>query len=166
MAFEKGNQWWRLRAKHGRDKLFASPELLWDAACEYFQYCDENPWVKSKKSSFDKGEFSGETTEETPTQRPYSRSGFFLYTGCSDTWLKEFKKTATDDFLLVISEIEKIIDTQQFEGATVGAFNANIIARTLGLVDRSDMTTKGESINAPLTPEEIAQRKSQIDDGL
>ena len=36
---------WMLRSKHGRDKLFATPELLWDAACEYFQWCDENPWV-------------------------------------------------------------------------------------------------------------------------
>ena len=37
-----------LRSKHGRDKLFATPELLWDAACEYFQWCDENPWTTRK----------------------------------------------------------------------------------------------------------------------
>ena len=41
MAAPKGNQFWMLRSKHGRDKLFATPEALWEAACEYFQWCDE-----------------------------------------------------------------------------------------------------------------------------
>lgn len=147
MAFEKGNQFWKQRSKHGRDALFASPELLWESACEYFQWCDDNPWVKSKKQTYDKGEFSGETLEETPTQRPYSRGGWYLYIGASDNWLREFKKTAKDDFLRVIEQIENAIDTQQWEGATVGAFNANIIARTLGLKDHSDVTTKGKEVN-------------------
>ena len=48
MAAPKGNKFWMLRSKHGRDKLFATPELLWDAACEYFQWCDENPWTTRK----------------------------------------------------------------------------------------------------------------------
>ena len=48
MAAPKGNQFWMLRSKHGRDKLFATPEALWEAACEYFQWCDENPWTTRK----------------------------------------------------------------------------------------------------------------------
>ena len=48
MAAPKGNKFWMLRSKHGRDKLFATPELLWEAACEYFQWCDENPWTTRK----------------------------------------------------------------------------------------------------------------------
>lgn len=28
MAAPKGNQFWMLRSKHGRDKLFATPEAL------------------------------------------------------------------------------------------------------------------------------------------
>ena len=103
--------------------------------------------MKSKKQTYDKGEFSGETLEETPTQRPYSRGGWYLYIGASDNWLREFKKTAKDDFLRVIEQIENAIDTQQWQGATVGAFNANIIARTLGLKDHSDVTTKGKEVN-------------------
>ena len=49
-AAPKGNQFWKLRSKHGRDKLFATPDLLWEAACEYFAYCDKHPWkvVKDK----------------------------------------------------------------------------------------------------------------------
>lgn len=36
MSAPKGNQFWKLRNKHGRSKRFASPEQLWEAACEYF----------------------------------------------------------------------------------------------------------------------------------
>lgn len=48
MAAPTGNKFWMLRSKHGRDKLFSTPELLWEAACEYFQWCDENPWLSKK----------------------------------------------------------------------------------------------------------------------
>ena len=143
MAAPEGNQFWKLRSKHGRDKLFASPELLWDAACEYFEWCSDNPWVKEKTVVSEKGIIS----ESTPIERPFSRSGLFLYIGCSENWLSEFKKAASLDFLGVIEQIEKVIDTQQFEGATVGTFNSNIIARTLGLKDRSDITSDNEKIN-------------------
>ena len=35
--------------------------------------------------------------------------------------------------------MEESIETQQFEGACVGAFNANIIARKLGLADTQEV---------------------------
>ena len=51
MAAPKNNSFWKQRQKHGRDKIFASPDALWSAACEYFAWCDENPWriEKTKK---------------------------------------------------------------------------------------------------------------------
>ncbi len=149
MGAPKGNQFWKLRSKHGRDKLFESPELLWESACEYFEWCDANPWVSLKDVKTDKGF----TTEERPTQTPYSRMGWWLYIGCSESWLRRFKETASEDFLRVITQIEYCIDKQQWEGATVGAFNANIIARTLGLKEQTDVTTDGEKITAtpPIT---------------
>ena len=32
-----GNQWWKLRTKIGREKLFKTPEILWSACVEYFE---------------------------------------------------------------------------------------------------------------------------------
>lgn len=151
MAPPKGNQFWKLRSKHGRDKLFESPELLLQSAFEYFEWCDNNPWIATKTSTTEKGTFH----EEKPTQRPYSRMGWFVYIGCSDSWLKEFKKTASNDFLIVIKEIENIIDTNQWEGASVGAFNANIIARTLGLKERVDNTTDDKPIDNTIKVEVV-----------
>lgn len=142
MAAPKGNSYWKSRSKHGRDKLFSSPELLLESAMDYFDWCDENPWKKTKKVT----KPQGITTEEEPTQRPYSKTGWFHFIKCSDTWLTEFKKTADKDFLRVIEEVENFISTQQFEGATVGAFNANIIARTLGLADKQEVKTDQPNI--------------------
>ena len=48
MAAPLGNQFWKLRSKHGRDYLFATPEALWEAACEYFNWCDGHPWRKNE----------------------------------------------------------------------------------------------------------------------
>ena len=161
-----GNQFWKNRSKHGRDKLFASPELLWEAACEYFNWCDEHPWLSIKKTSFDKGEFSGDSKEEKPTQRPYSKSGLFLFIGCSDSWLKEFRKTCSNDFLLVIEQIEAVILTQQWEGAVIGAFKENIIARTQGLKDNFDNTSNGNEIKPTiiLSKEEIKRISDELED--
>ena len=90
MAAPKGNQFWMLRSKHGRDKLFATPEALWEAACEYFQWCDENPWttrkaiqrtmpVRRKKGKRTETVNEQQTQQEvSPTQRPYSLTGLCM----------------------------------------------------------------------------------------
>jgi hypothetical protein len=153
MAAPKGNSFWKSRSKHGRDALFTSPDALLQAAEDYFQWCDENPW-EAKKTVVGK---DNTTVETKPTQRPYSLGGFRHYVGASENWLSEFKKNCSKDFLGVIEQIENFIRTQQFEGATVGAFNANIIARTLGLMEKTDITTGGEKIQQPTL------NKTQID---
>lgn len=137
MGAPKGNQFWRLRSKHGRDKLFATPELLWEAACEYFGWCDAHPWLKQE--AVKSGTLAGRIIE-VPTARPYSLSGFLLYIGASESYWKEFRAAGHEGFLSVIDEVERVIETQQFEGATVGAFNANIISRKLGLIDKQALT--------------------------
>lgn len=155
MGAPKGNQFWRMRSKHGREKLFSSPELLWDAVSEYFQWCDDNPWTtrkaiqktiptKVKKGKKEEVENQQHVYQEiTPTSRPYSLSGLCVYLNASTNWWREFRASCLrkddKDFLEIISRVEEIIRTQQFEGACVGAFNSNIIARTLGLADKQEI---------------------------
>ncbi len=136
MSAPIGNQFWKLRSKHGRDKLFKSPELLWEAACEYFTATDDRKWIKT--------EFNGKDAIEchVPTQTPYTISGLCLYLDCSREWWNKAKNAADDGFLQVFTRIEQIIYTQKFEGASVGAFNANIIARDLGLADKKEVEKK------------------------
>lgn len=141
MGAPLGNQFWKLRSKHGRDKLFATPELLWDAACEYFQWCDKNPWIRI--------DFKGKDADqvEIPTSRPYTLTGLCLYLGCNQAYFRTFKCQLPKDeidFNTIITRIEEVIETQQFEGAIVGAYNANIIARKLGLSDKAEIEQKKE----------------------
>lgn len=151
MAAPKENQFWKLRSKHGRDKIFSTPELLWQAACEYFHWCDTHPWkrVEQSKSAgkpvkHKNGKVSfPPATFELPTQRPYTLTGFALYVDASKNFWQEFKKAGHEDFLGVISRIEDVIYTNKFEGAAVGAFNANIIARDIGLADKQEVTGAG-----------------------
>jgi hypothetical protein len=51
------------------------------------------------------------------------------------------------DFFPVITRIKDVISSQQFEGATVGAYNPNIIARKLGLIDKTDITSDNKPLN-------------------
>ena len=159
MAAELGNKHWQLRSKHGRDKLFSSPEMLWEAATEYFQWCDANPWnineqLKQKpiipKDSGLKAEEIKEMLNpivHIPTSRPYTISGFCLYVDCSQqTFFNYAKDKEYKDFFDIITRIRECIETQQFEGATVGVFNPNIIARKLGLIDKTDHTSSDGSM--------------------
>ncbi|MBA9076087.1 DNA-packaging protein [Rufibacter quisquiliarum] len=118
--------------------LFASPILLWESACEYFEWCDNNPWFKKDWVGKDANEV------DRPNARPYTMSGLCLFLDCSESYFRVFKsnppKKASEDFLTVITRIEQTIYTQKFEGAVVGAFNANIISRDLGLVDKKEVS--------------------------
>jgi len=167
MGAPKGNQFWKLRSKHGRDKLFATSKLLWDAACEYFQWCDENPWLKSEQGKKPPKPFKLENDEiiiipdvvQIPTSRPYTMTGLCLYLGCNVQYFNQFKKSLDkneNDFSVVITRIEEIVYTQKFEGAAVGAFNANIISRDLGLIEKTD--NKNTNLNSKeLTKDEMIE---------
>ena len=144
MAATKGNEWWRLRSKHGRDKLFETPELLWEACVEYFEATDERKWVKMDWVGKDA------IKVERESETPYTLSGLCLYLGTSREWWNKFKNAQHKDFLQVLTQVEETIYTQKFEGAAVGAFNASIIARDLGLTEKTDLTTQGEKIQTTI----------------
>lgn len=161
-----GNKFWQLRSKHGRDKLFETPELLWTAACEYFKWCDANP-LKEEKVFHAQGII---TKTKISKMRAYTIGAFLLYIRASENYLQEFKHAQGEkegqeaiDFLGVIREIEQTIYNQKFTGASADLLNANIIARDLGLSDRQELTGKdGESLIPTLTDEELLQRINKL----
>lgn len=141
----KGNKFWELRSKHGRDKLFATPALLWQAACEYFEWCEENPLKEAKAFSYE-----GEViVASLPKMRAFTLTGLCLYLDCNEAYFRTFRSRLTEadkDFGTVISKIEETIYNQKFTGAAADLLNANIIARDLGLKDKTDIeqTNKGD----------------------
>lgn len=135
MAAPKGNKFWELRSKHGRDKLFETPELLWEAACEYFQWCEKNPLISI--------EYHSGKRQRVPKMRPFTLHGICFYLGCNTAYFRLFKnqeRAQKEDFSTVIASIEEIIYNQKFSGAAAGFLNANIIARDLGLSDKTELS--------------------------
>lgn len=144
MGAPTGNQFWKLRSKHGRDRLFESPELLLEAAYEYFEWCEKNPLIEFKPMVVSGGGNNGSSIEmaEINKLRPFTLIGFSHYCHASESWLKEFRKSCPNDFLPVIEHIEEVIKSQKFSGAAAGLLNANIISRDLGLADKREMDVK------------------------
>ncbi len=146
MAAPLGNQFWKLRSEHGRDKLFETPELLWEAACEYFNWCDENPLLEEKGFAYQ----GSVAKQDFNKMRAYTLSGLCLYLGCNEAYIRNFKNQERQngkDFSSVIEQIEMTIYTQQFTGAASDLLNPNIIARNLGLKERNDVTSDDKPID-------------------
>lgn len=152
MAAPAGNQFWKLRSKHGRDKLFATPELLWEAAVEYFEWCDEHP--------LEMVDFRGKDATKVilPKPRPYTIQGLCLYLDTNTQFFNQFEAANHEEFSLILARIRQTIYDQKFAGASAGLFNHNIIARDLGLVDKKDqaVTVTGE---LPIQQVEIVHTK-------
>jgi len=136
MAAEKGNNYWSFRNKHGRDFKY-TPDAFWDEAVKYFEWMQERVW--NKKESIKSGELAG-STMDVPTQTPMSIKSFCLFADIDENTFQRYEKEeGYESFWAVTKQIKIIIESQQFEGATVGAFNPNIIARTLGLADKQEI---------------------------
>lgn len=131
MAAPVGNQFWKIRSKHGRDKIFSTPDILWDAACEYFEWVDANPLLSY--------EWNGKDPVKCDLEkmRPYSIKGLCIYLDVNETYIRQFEET-NEDFSTILSRIRNVIFTQKFEGASAGLLNPNIIARDLGLVEKTE----------------------------
>ena len=147
MAATKGNHFWELRSKHGADTLFKSSELLWEAATEYFKWIEENPLIAI--------DFKGKDAIEVemPHTRPYTMQGLCLYLGVNVQYFNDFedriksnKIKKNKDFALIITRIRETIYNQKFSGAACGFYNPSIIARDLGLTDKTDITTNGKDM--------------------
>lgn len=146
-AAPKGNNYWQFRDKHGRDFKY-TPEELWEEALKYFDWISSRVW--NKKEAIKTGDLAG-TTMDVPTQTPMSIDSFCLFADIDfKTFLNyESGKEQYKDFFQIATRIRKIIESNQFEGAVVGVYNPNIIARKLGLADKQEIE---QNITGTLTP--------------
>lgn len=159
MGAPKGNKFWEARTKHGRDKLFGSPELLWEACCEYFQWVEENPLLEENLFAF-----QGSVTRADATKmRAMTIQGLCLFLGINISTWHDWRKDK--DFSIVVSQADFVIYQQKLTGAAAGLLNANIIARELGLKDSTDNnhTSQDGSMSPAPTKIVITGRKSKDD---
>ena len=164
MAAPKENTFWKLRSKHGRKTLFESPKKLWDASCEYFQWCDENPLKEAKPFHFQ----GNVTIAKVDKLRAYTLIGLCLYLDCSENYFRNFESNNIDeeDFMAVITRIRETIYTQKFTGAAADLLNPNIIARDLGLVEQKEIKQTNINQLSEKTDEELEEELRKLREGL
>lgn len=173
--FPKGNQLWQLRTLVGREKLFADGATLWDEACQYFAWCDANPWVRPELVKY-----QGDAEQwDVPLGRPYTLSGLCIYLGVSVNYLhsckahlreKQEKGRATEvdeSILQAIENIEQVVRTQNIEGAALNVYNANFMARMHGIADTVNNNGTGEAIiRITVRDQETADNMDKLEDML
>lgn len=133
MAAPKGNRFWEARSSHGRNPKFESPEALWAACCEYFEWVEANPLYEVKAFAF-----HGVVTQESlPKIRAMTISGLCIFLDITRQTWGTFR--AMEGFSDITTRAEEIIYDQKFSGAAADLLNANIIARDLGLKEQSQV---------------------------
>lgn len=154
MAAPVGNDYWRLRTKDGRDKIYGTPEELADAANEYFEWIEENPLVEV--------DFRGKDSNQVrlPRMRSMTMSGLCNFLDIAMSTFQEYEKRK--GFTAITTRIRQIIETQQFEGAAAGFLNPNIIARKLGLSEKTEGTVT--NLNVEVSKEEAKAIAASLKD--
>ena len=148
-----GNQFWRARSSHGRKPIFPNPEKLWDACVEYFEWVEEHPLKEEKLFAY-----QGEITRDTVSKmQAMTMGGLWLFLDISkDTWWNYRDK---EGFLSVTTQVEETVRHQKFTGAAADLLNPNIIARDLGLADKTEHNVVGHirTITTEMTDQEAAE---------
>lgn len=123
-----------------KHKYIETPDILWQLFKEYVIHERDNPMFKT--------EYVGREgqTKLTPLETPVTFEGFECY--LSEVGIIEDlgdyssnKDGRYNEYATIISRITKNCYVHNFKGAAVGLFNPNLIARKLGLTDKSDVTT-------------------------
>lgn len=144
--------YWKWRGNTGKPKNLKSPKQLLEAAKEYFAWVDDNPLIKN--DFIKSGDMAGSIVA-IPISRPYTWQGL-------EMWLRDKgllaklddyrsnKDQRYTEYADILAYISQIIFDQKYSGAAVGLFNSNLIAKDLGLVDRTENTIISEQ---PIFPE-------------
>lgn len=121
----------------GRPKAIESPDELWNLFLKYVEKERRNPMYKREYVGKDGDE------KDTPLQVPITFEGFECYLEdeliISDLGhYSSNKEERYTEFIPIITRIRKNCFVQNFKGASVGLFNANIIAKKLGLIEKKE----------------------------
>ena len=139
--FKKGNQLWKNLEYPGKRRTYTAIEL-WAKFVEYMQANNKAYW--SKQDFIKSGPGAG-TIIYTDVPNPPSIKAFCIFCNIGESTFNNYwqiKSKIEDDYLEVASTIRDTIQLIQVDGASAGVFNANIIARLTGLVDKKEVDVK------------------------
>jgi len=121
-----------------KPKYIETPEKLWELFEQYVKHEADNPMKKT--------EFVGKEArkEIVHLETPITFDGFECYLADKGIIqdLGDYSKNDDGrytDYAPIIARIRLNCYVHNFKGAAVGLFNANLIARKLGLTDKQDI---------------------------
>ena len=133
-----GNQYWKLRTRHGLRPKYETGEALWDACVEYFEWVVANP-LKEEKVFCNQGIV---THTEVSKMRAMTQKGLCLYLGISaEAWNQWGKR---EELAATVADVNAVIYDYKFAGAAAELLSPVLIARELGLKDGVDHNHSGE----------------------
>lgn len=164
--FIKGNQFWRERHKHGRDKDYLPDELL-NEFFDYLEWVEENSFEEKEDGSIrdsdtskaveqNDGTFKARATKVKSTskikkiKRSVTTLEFCMFLGKNGKYVEHYDKNKSTDCATVKSYILNSIKSQQLAGSLSGIYNANIVSQLLGLTTKTATEHKG--INITVNP--------------
>ena len=146
--FLPGNRLWEARSSAGPKPKFGDPDKLWAACVEYFEWCADNPLYEDKLVTFQ----GIATHEPVAKMRATTIAGLCLFLDVEESTWREWRQSRPD-LSAVITRAEVVIYQQKFQGAAADLLNPNIIARDLGLADKTELTGKD---GGPIQTEEVS----------
>lgn len=124
-------------AKH---KYISTPQKLWELFEEYVNHARKNPMSKTEYVGKDGNKV------KTPLDVPITFDGFECWLADQGVIQDLGDYTSNKDgrytkYATIIARIQRNCFVNNFNGAAVGLFNANLIARKLGLTERQQIDT-------------------------
>jgi hypothetical protein len=125
-----------------RPRKIKSPRHLQELFDEYKAWASVNPW---KKQDFIRsGESAGQIIE-LEIDRPLTEYEFAAYLGFSRQGLRNYGEAkGYENFFETYAKIQTEMTSQRVSGGLVNAYNANLVARIDGLVDKTAVEHSGD----------------------
>jgi hypothetical protein len=137
--FAEGNQLWQLSSRKILDgrRSFQFPHELLEELVKYFNWIHDNPLSESKLVSFQ----GSSALEDVPKMRAVTQQSMYLYCGISRAkWGQYRLGNDLEGFKEVVEWAEDMMHTLNFEGGASGLLNPMLVARQLGLAERTELT--------------------------
>ena len=119
----KGAQVWKLRSKHGRDKIFKTPQDLQEAFYEFLAMM--------------------ETQKYQGAPLPLTIERMLTFLGITKGTLYQYRNRS--EYSDVIEYIENTIFSYNFELASLGVYNSTLMARYLNIVEKKELKIESNS---------------------
>ena len=149
------------------DKNIKSPDILYSHFEKYREECKKSPKLENIYN------YKADRTVPIEREIPLTWVGFENYLRRKKiiTTLQDYefnKDGRYKEYITIVRAIKNEIYEDKYNGAVAGIFQHNIIARDLGLVDRKDMTTDDnpiQALNIIVDKSETAKTLKSLRDG-